>query len=152
MSYWIMKSEPETYSIDDLKRDTVEPWNGIRNYQVRNMICNDMKVGDLAFFYHSNCAPPGIVGSMQIVKSAYSDHTAFDPENAYFDPKSSPEKPRWFMVDVKFHSKFKKMISLEELRQYPELKDLLILRTGNRLSITPIDKREWEFILDLGSM
>lgn len=152
MSYWIMKSEPETYSIDDLKRDTVEPWNGIRNYQVRNMICNDMKAGDLAFFYHSNCNPPGIVGTMQIIKAAYPDHTAFDPDSVYFDPKNSPSKPRWFMVDVKFQSKFKSLISLNELRQYSELKDLLILRKGNRLSITPVGKKEWDFILNLKSL
>ena len=149
MQHWLMKSEPETYSIDDLKRDHIEPWTGIRNYQVRNMIRNDMRVGDLAFFYHSNCKPPGVVGTMEIIKTAYPDPTAFDPEHIYFDPKSSPNNPRWLMVDVKFKQKFSRLISLDELRQHPELKELPVLRKGNRLSITPVSKKEWDFILKL---
>lgn len=149
MPYWIMKSEPTSYSIDTLQRDTTTPWDGVRNYQARNMMRDDMKKGDLAFFYHSNCNPPGIAGIMEITKTAYPDHTAFDPDDHHFDPKSSPNKPRWFMVDVSFKRKFKTMITLDELRQHPELNNLLILRTGNRLSITPISKQEWDFVLHL---
>ena len=108
MNYWLMKNEPEDYNIDDLARDKIEPWDGIRNYQVRNMIRDDMKNGDLAFFYHSNCDVPGIYGLMTICKEAYVDHTAFDKKAKYYDPKSRKDAPRWLMVDVKFKKKFKK--------------------------------------------
>lgn len=149
MNYWLMKTEPNTFSFDDLKQcpNQTEPWDGIRNYQARNMMRDQMKIGDLAFFYHSNCKPPGIVGTVKIVKTAYPDHTAFDPKTKYYDPKSDPNNPRWLMVDVKLHQAFKRFISLEELKQDPKLKDMLILRKGNRLSITPVQKKEWDLIL-----
>lgn len=149
MQHWLMKSEPDVFGIDDLYTmpKKTEHWDGIRNYQVRNMMRDDMQVGDLALFYHSNCKPPGIAGVMQIVKTAYPDFTAFDPECKYFDPKSNPDNPRWVMVDVKFKKKFKRFIALEELRQQPGLESMRILQKGSRLSITPIAEKEWDIIL-----
>ena len=144
-----MKNEPQAFSIDDLERVDVEPWDGIRNYQVRNFIRDQMSVGDQAFFYHSSCKIPGIVGTMRIVSEAYPDHTAFDPDEHYYDPKSNPEKPTWLMVDVKFDSKLNELIPLQQLRQYAELSDMRILQKGNRLSITPLDKKHWDFIHQL---
>ncbi len=149
MKYWLMKNEPQAFSIDDLERVDVEPWDGIRNYQVRNYIRDQMSVGDQAFFYHSSCKIPGIVGTMGIVSEAYPDHTAFDPNEHYYDPKSNPEKPTWLMVDVKFGSKLNELIPLQQLRQYAELSDMQILQKGNRLSITPLDKKHWDFIHQL---
>ena len=141
-----MKNEPEAFSIEDLERVGVEPWDGIRNYQVRNMIRDDMSIGDRAFFYHSSCKVPGIVGTMEIVSDAYPDHTAFDPEEHYHDPKSDPDNPTWLMRDVRFLSRFEEPITLKELRSHPELEDMLILRRGNRLSITPLEPAHWKFI------
>ena len=123
MNYWLMKSEPEVFSIDHLKSVSKEPWDGVRNYQARNYM-KDMKKGDKVFFYHSNCTPPGIAGVMTVSKEAFPDHTALDPESKYFDPKSSPDNPRWFMVEVKFQKKFKNLIPLETLKQHEPLNDL----------------------------
>ena len=129
MAYWLMKSEPNEFSIDDLKLrpKQTEPWDGVRNYQARNFM-RAMAVGDLAFFYHSNTKPPGIVGVMQVAKLAYPDHTAFDKSDAHYDPKSDPENPRWFMVDVKYKKKFKHMLSLDDLRANKKLKDMNFLK------------------------
>ena len=151
MNYWLMKSEPSVFSIDDLAncKNQTEPWDGVRNYQARNMMRDDMKKGDRVFFYHSNCDTPGIVGIMTVVKESYPDPTAFDPSHKYFDPKSDPDKPRWYLVDVKFKKKFKTTIALSELREHPPLKNMKILQKGNRLSITPVTKQEWEYILKL---
>jgi len=151
MNYWLMKSEPSEFSIDDLKNrpDKTEPWDGVRNYQARNMMRDEMKKGDLAFFYHSNCEEPGIVGIMMIHKEGYPDPTAFDPEDKHYDPKSDPENPRWFHVDVEYKRKFKRTITLAELRLHKQLQKMKILQRGNRLSITPVTKKEWEFILKL---
>ena len=151
MNYWLMKSEPENYSIDDLvaEPNQTDYWDGIRNYQVRNFFRDTMKVGDLAFFYHSNCPVPGIVGTMRIVSEAYTDHTAFDPNEKYYDPKSDPDNPRWLMVDVQLISKFPGIISLAEMRNNPELEQMRVLRRGNRLSVTPVSPEEWEHILKL---
>jgi predicted RNA-binding protein with PUA-like domain len=148
-----MKSEPDVFGIDHLKampRKT-EHWDGVRNYQARNMMRDEMKKGDLAFFYHSNCAEPGIVGIMEIVKDGYPDHTAFDPESRYYDPKSDADDPRWFMVDVKYQRHLRRNISLQELRQYAEreLAGLPLLRKGNRLSLMPVTPEQWAFILSL---
>ncbi len=151
MNYWLMKSEPSVYSIDDLQRDKKWYWDGVRNYQVRNMLRDQMKIGDLAFFYHSNANPTGIAGMIEIASEAYPDHTAFDPKHRYYDPKSDPNNPRWWMVDVKFKQKFSHVMTLAELREHPQLKDLLILRKGNRLSITPLTKVEWQTILKIES-
>jgi len=149
MQYWLMKSEPETYGIDDLERFGVDHWDGIRNYQARNFIRDEMRVGDQAFFYHSNCEEPGIVGLMEIASEAYPDHTAFDPEDPHFDDKSDPDDPRWLMVDVKFVRKLKRTISLRELKTYKTLANMRLVQKGNRLSIMPLTKKEWDFILKL---
>ncbi|MGA8261101.1 MAG: EVE domain-containing protein [Arenicellales bacterium] len=149
MNYWLMKSEPDAYSIDDLKRFKTDHWDGIRNYQARNFMRDGMKKGDRAFFYHSSCEEPGVVGIMEIVREAYPDHTAFDPEDKHFDDKSDPDNPRWFMVDVKFVRKLKRNITLKELKSHKPLAGMRLLRKGNRLSIMPVTKREWDFILKL---
>jgi predicted RNA-binding protein with PUA-like domain len=144
-----MKSEPDVYGIDDLKRDKVEPWDGIRNYQVRNMFRDQMKVGDLAFFYHSNCKPPAVVGIMTIASEAYPDHTQFDPKSRYYDAKSDKENPRWLLVDVKYKRKLKREITLQELKEHKQLQDFRLNQRGNRLSVIPVEKKEWDLILDL---
>ena len=148
MQFWLMKSEPDVFGIDHLyaeKRKT-DHWDGIRNYQARNFMRDDMRKGDLSFFYHSNCDEPGIVGIMEIVKQAYVDHTQFDANEKYFDPKSKPDNPRWLMVDVKFKEKFKQTISLKALKANPKLTDMRLVQKGNRLSIMPVTKKEWEII------
>lgn len=149
MAYWLMKSEPNAFGIDDLKNkpDQTEHWDGVRNYQARNMMRDQMKVGDRAFFYHSNCKVPGIVGIMEVVRESYPDFTAFDPESPYFDPKSSLDNPRWFMVDVRFVEKFSEIVSLEALKNNPLLEEMVVLRKGNRLSITPVSSDEWQEVL-----
>ena len=146
--YWLFKSEPSTFSIDDLRNrpQGIAHWDGVRNYQVRNMMRDQIKKGDLAFFYHSSCTPPGIVGIMEIVKEAYPDVTAWDDTSPYFDPKSPKDHPRWLMVDVKFVKKFPKMITLEEIKNHPQLKNMLVTRKGNRLSITPVSEKEWAYL------
>jgi len=149
MNYWLMKSEPDVFGIDHLKAVKVEPWDGVRNYQARNMMRDQMKKGDMVFFYHSNTDVPGIVGIMEVVKEGYPDHTAFDPEAKYYDPKSDPDNPRWYMVDVKFKRKLKRTISLSELKELEELEDMPLVRKGNRLSIMPVTKEQWDFILSL---
>ena len=151
MNHWLMKSEPDVFGIDDLKnapRRTV-PWDGVRNYQARNMMRDDMKAGDLAFFYHSNCKVPGIAGIMQIVRAGYPDGTALDPTAKYFDPKSDREKPRWYCVDVRHVRKLKRIITLSELKNHPELAGLPLLRRGNRLSVMPVSRSQWKHILAL---
>ncbi|MDN5882767.1 MAG: EVE domain-containing protein [Nitrosospira sp.] len=149
MQYWLMKSEPDAYGIDDLKRFKVDHWDGIRNYQARNYMRDGMKQGDQAFFYHSSCDEPGIVGLMEIAREAYPDHTAFDPTDHHFDPKSDPNQPRWLMVDVRFLRRLKRTISLRELKTYKTLANMKLVQKGSRLSIMPLTKREWDFILKL---
>ncbi|MDF2867895.1 MAG: hypothetical protein K0S11_1365, partial [Gammaproteobacteria bacterium] len=153
MNYWLMKSEPESFSIDDLaaRPRQTEPWDGVRNYQARNMLRDQMKKGDLAFFYHSNCNPPGIVGIVEIVKEGYPDFSAFEANSKYYDPASKPDNPRWFMVDVKFKQKFNRLISLDELKQQPELPEMQLLKKGNRLSILPITTEQWGLIVNLAA-
>ena len=151
MNYWLMKSEPTEFGIDDLRKAPGRRtyWDGIRNYQVRNMVRDRMAPGDFAFFYHSNAPETGIAGIMEIVSSAYPDPSAFDPEDKHFDPKSNPDNPRWWVVDVKFRRKLKRLITLSELRQHRQLATMQLLKRGNRLSITPISKAEWDYILRL---
>lgn len=144
--YWLFKSEPDEFSIDDLKRVGVESWNGVRNYQARNFMRDEMKKGDLLLFYHSSCPVPGVVGEATIAKEAYPDPSALDKKSKYFDEKSTASNPRWLMVDVKFKKKYKQVITLEMLREHKGLNDLLILRKGNRLSITPLTQNEFELI------
>jgi predicted RNA-binding protein with PUA-like domain len=148
--HWLMKSEPSVYSIDDLKRDRVTSWEGVRNYQVRNMMRDQMQKGDLAFFYHSNANPPGIAGICRVIKTAYPDPHAWNPKSHYYDPKSTPENPVWVMVDVEFVEKFSHFVSLEELRNNKELSDLLILRPGSRLSIVPVPEKLFDIIRKMG--
>ncbi|MFS2034120.1 EVE domain-containing protein [Polaromonas sp. CT11-55] len=147
-SYWLMKSEPEECSVDDAlaaKNSTV-PWVGVRNYQARNFMRDGMKVGDGVLFYHSSCAKPGIVGIARVASTAYPDPTQFDAKSPYYDPKSKREEPRWLLVDVQVVKKIPN-ITLPELRARPELEDLIILRKGNRLSITPVEPKHWKAIV-----
>lgn len=147
MNYWLMKSEPDVYSIDDLLSKTKpDLWEGCRNYQVRNMMRDQMQVGDLALFYHSNADPSGIIGTMRIATTAYPDPTQFDPDSEYFDPKSPAENPRWLAVDVADAIKFPRVLSLADLRAEPRLADMLVLRRGQRLSIMPVTPDEWATI------
>jgi predicted RNA-binding protein with PUA-like domain len=147
MRYWLMKSEPSDVSIDDLALmpDQTVAWYGVRNYQARNFMRDQMRVGDGVFFYHSSCPEPGIAGIAEVSSPAYPDATQFDPANKYFDPKATSQNPRWFNVDVKFVRKTR-LVSIKELRSLPELENMRILQTGNRLSITPVDPAEWHFI------
>ena len=149
MTHWLMKSEPNEYSIDDLKADKVEPWDGIRNYQVRNMFRDDMKVGDNAFFYHSSCKVPAIVGTMKIASKPYPDPTQFDPASHHYDPKSDPDNPRWLLVDVKFVRKLKRPITLSELKVHPALVDFKLIKHGNRLSVFAVSEDHWNLVLGL---
>lgn len=144
-----MKSEPDTYSIDDLKSFNIDHWDGIRNYQVRNFFRDTMQVGDQAFFYHSNCKEPGIVGLMEIASEAYPDHTAFIKGEKYFDAKSDPDQPRWLMVDVKYQRHLKRKITLGDLRNQKTLESMRLLQRGNRLSVIPLEKKEWNYILGM---
>jgi predicted RNA-binding protein with PUA-like domain len=144
-----MKSEPESFSIDDLKRKRREPWDGVRNYQARNFMRDRMRVGDKVFFYHSACAQPGIVGIAAVASTAYPDPSQFDPKSKYYDPASSRVEPRWMLVDIKFVRKLKRTITLEELKSREELADMVLTRRGNRLSVMPVEKMEWDFILSL---
>jgi predicted RNA-binding protein with PUA-like domain len=143
--YWLMKSEPGEYGIDDLKRDRRSAWFGVRNYQARNFMRDDMKLGDLAFFYHSSCPEPGIAGICKIAKAAAPDATQFDKNDAHYDPKSKPESPLWVCVEVAFVKKFK-LVPLAALRAAPELAEMRILQRGNRLSITPVTDAEWNYV------
>ncbi|MFC4765359.1 EVE domain-containing protein [Dyella koreensis] len=149
MNHWLMKSEPDAFSIDDLKRKGQEAWDGVRNYQARNFMRDGMRVGDKVFFYHSNCAEPGIVGVAQVATDAYPDPSQFDPKSKYFDPASSRDNPRWMLVEVKFVKKLKRTISLKELQGDPALVEMPLVRKGNRLSVMPVGAAEWRHILTL---
>ena len=147
MQYWLMKSEPDEVSIDDLaaRPGQTVPWFGVRNYQARNFMRDAMQIGDRAFFYHSGCAEPGIAGLCEVCSAPYPDATQFDPASPYFDGKSSPDKPRWALVDVRLVAKTP-FVSLAELRRHSELVNMRVLAPGNRLSITPVSDAEWHFI------
>ena len=153
MRYWLMKTEPTSFSVEDLERAKkhTTSWDGVRNYQARNMLRDDMKKGDQVFLYYSSTDVPGIVAIMKIVKEGYPDPTAFDRKHHHYDPDSDPAEPRWFMVDVQLERRLTRVIALDELRKHAtkELKNMVLLRKGNRLSITPIDPAEWKFILSL---
>ena len=150
MRYWLMKSEPDEVSIDDLAAapGKTVAWFGVRNYQARNFMRDDMRVGDQAFFYHSSCAQPGIAGICKVAKRAYPDATQFDRASPYFDPKSAPGNPRWLNVDVKFVRKTR-LVTLDEMRIHPPLADMLVLKRGNRLSITPVTDGQWTYLENL---
>ena len=151
MQYWLMKSEPEVFGISHLKTSPRRSamWDGVRNYQARNMLRDEFKKGDLAFFYHSSCEEPGIVGIMEILCAGYPDPTAFMRAHIHHDPKSLRESPRWFTVDVKLKQEFKRLISLTEMRTVLALADMVILRRGNRLSITPVTPEHWNLVLKI---
>lgn len=147
--YWLMKSEPDTFSIDDLERVGTEPWNGVRNYQARNYMRDGMKVGDGVLFYHSNTAVPGIAGLATIASEAYPDPTQFDPKSDYHDPKSTREDPRWLLVDVAFDRKLKRVITLDEIKARADDlgEDFALIRRGNRLSVLPVTAAQWKLLL-----
>jgi predicted RNA-binding protein with PUA-like domain len=153
MRYWLMKTEPTTFGVEDLERAKRQTtgWDGVRNYQARNMLRDDMSKGDLAFLYYSSTDVPGIVAIMKIVKEGYPDPTAFDRKHHHYDPDSDPANPRWFMVDVQLERRLERVITLEELRKHAtkQLKNMILLRKGNRLSVTAVEPEEWKFILSL---
>jgi predicted RNA-binding protein with PUA-like domain len=151
MQYWLMKSEPDAFSIDDLadRPDQTEPWDGVRNYQARNMLRDEMQVGDEVLFYHSNCKEPGVVGIARIVRAGYPDDTALNPDSKYHDPKSTLEKPIWYRVDVALVRKLSRTIGLSEMKNRPELSELPLVRRGNRLSVMPVSAKDYAFILEL---
>ena len=150
VSYWLMKSEPLSYSIDDLKKEGTTGWDGVRNYQARNFMRDKMKVGDLALFYHSNAKPSGVAGICKVIKTGVPDHTAWNLKSKYFDPKSSREDPRWIMVEVAFVEKFTRVIALSELRENKLLEGLAVLQKGSRLSILPVSKEHFAVIKKMG--
>ncbi|HEY9253917.1 MAG TPA: EVE domain-containing protein [Stenotrophomonas sp.] len=149
--YWLMKSEPDTFSIDDLQRVGTEPWNGVRNYQARNFMRDGMKVGDGVLFYHSNTQVPGIAGLATVASAAYPDPTQFDPKSDYYDPKATRENPRWSLVDVAFERKLKRTIPLEEIKQHADAlgEGFALTARGNRLSILPVTAAQWKLLLSL---
>ena len=150
--YWLMKSEPDVYGIDDLARDGREPWNGIRNYQARNFLRDTMREGDLALFYHSNASPPGVAGVMRIDSGPEPDGLAFDPESQYYDPKSDPTDPTWIQRQVAFVAKFPEMVPLAAIKADPELEGIAVARRGQRLSIQPVSAAHFRYILKLGGL
>jgi predicted RNA-binding protein with PUA-like domain len=145
-----MKSEPDVYSIDDLKKDKTTPWDSIRNYQARNFMRDDMKKGDLVLFYHSNAKPPGVAGIATVCRESYPDFTCWDPKHKYYDPKSTEENPRWFMVDVKFNEKFDELVSLDAIKAEKSLEMMSLFQRGSRLSVQPVEKKHFEKIVKMG--
>lgn len=149
--YWLMKTEPDVYSIDTLKKEGETLWSGVRNYQARNFMMKDMQIGDQVLFYHSNAEPPGVAGLAVVSKLAEPDPLAFDKKSEYYDPKSSKEKPRWFCVRVKFVQKLKNLVTLENIKNDPMLRGMLVIKRGQRLSIQPVSKKDFDYIMKLGS-
>jgi predicted RNA-binding protein with PUA-like domain len=150
--YWLMKSEPGVYSIDDLARDKNQTtcWDGVRNYQARNLMRDDMKKGDLVLFYHSNAKPPGVAGVAKVVRESYPDHTQFDKNSKYFDPQATTGEPRWFMVDIQLDRKFNTFLPLDELKSVKALEGMVLLQKGSRLSVQPVTRREFEAVTKMG--
>ncbi len=148
--YWLMKSEPDVFSIDDLKKNKKTHWDGVRNYQARNFMRDDMKIGDQVLFYHSNTDVPGVYGIAEIVKEGYPDFTAFDPEDKHYDPKSKHDSPTWIMVDIKFVEKFKNPASLDSIKENKKLQNMKLVQRGNRLSVMPVAKAEFDEIVKMG--
>ena len=149
MRYWLMKTEPDEFSIDDLAKKKVEPWSGVRNYQARNFMRDGMQVGDEVLFYHSSCEVPGVAGIAEIASAAYPDPSQFDRKSDYYDAASKREEPRWYLVDVRFKRKLKRVIALTELKDRRELDGFALTARGNRLSVLPVTKAQWDFILGL---
>lgn len=151
MNYWLMKSEPTTYSIDDLKRDKKTSWEGVRNYQARNFMRDQMKIGDLVLFYHSNAEPPGVAGLAKVCKLAHPDRSAWDPKSKYYDSKATPQNPIWMMVDIEFVQKFSSLVSLEVLKKTKGLSTMIVLQKGSRLSVQPVSKEHFEIVKKMGT-
>ena len=149
--YWLMKSEPEAYSIEDLARDKKTYWDGVRNYQARNFMRDQMKPGDRVFFYHSNAEPPGIAGIAEVASQGYPDPSAFDPKDIHYDPDSKKDKPVWYVVDLEYVKKFKRLLPLKELRQVEGLSKMPLLQRGQRLSVQPVSPKEWEIVCGLAA-
>ena len=149
--YWLFKSEPNAYSFDDLMRDKVAEWDGVRNFQVRNWLKDEIKIGDGVLFYHSTTPPIGVAGTARVVREGYPDHTAWDPKSEHPDSKSTPEKPIWYMVDIAPERKLDHIVTLEEMRMAPELADMVALKRGNRFSISPVTKEEFDTVVRLGT-
>lgn len=150
VKYWLIKSEPDVFGIDDLKRVGREPWNGVRNYQARNSMRDEMKVGDRALFYHSNAKPPGVVGIAEVVSEPYPDETQFDPGSEYFDPKAARDEPRWMLVDFGYVRHFPEMVTLDAMKADKALDGMLVTRRGQRLSIMPVERKHFERVCRLG--
>ena len=152
MRYWLMKTEPTVFSFDDLrnKPHSTDHWEGVRNYQARNYMRDDMKKGDRVLFYHSNCEEPGVAGIAEVTKEAYPDFFSWDPTSRYYDPKSTPEKPRWFMVNLTWRQAFKKIVSLKDMKANPTLRNMKVLQKGQRLSILPVTKEELDTVYAMG--
>jgi len=152
--YWLVKSEPSVFSIDDLakSKDRTTYWDGVRNYQARNFMRDDMKMGDLVLFYHSNADPNAVVGYCEVVKESYPDFTAFDPNDKHFDPKSKKESPTWMMIDIKLLKRFRNPVTLSEIKDNKKLKDMRLVQRGNRLSVMPVKKQEFDIILKMGGV
>jgi predicted RNA-binding protein with PUA-like domain len=150
--YWLIKSEPEEFSWDDLKKSKNQTtyWDGVRNYQARNFLRDEMKKGDLVLFYHSNAEPLAVMGVCEVVKDSYPDHTQFDPDNDHYDPKADPNNPTWIMVDVKFKQEFKNPVTLDAIKSNAKLKNMRLIQRGNRLSVMPVTKEEFEEIVKMG--
>ncbi|CAM3970192.1 EVE domain protein [Vibrio aerogenes CECT 7868] len=149
MAYWLFKTEPETFSIDTLQIQKCSCWEGVRNYQARNMMRDEIQLGDEVLIYHSSCKNIGVAGIAKVVKTAYPDYFAFDPESDYYDPKSTPDNPRWYMVDIEFVRKTERIIPLAVMKSIPELADMPLVKKGNRLSVMPITGAQWQTILQL---
>ncbi len=149
--YWLMKSEPDEFGIDDLKRVDIEPWSGVRNYQARNFMRDEMKIGDEILFYHSSTNPAGVAGVATVASEPYPDPTQFNKKSAYYDEKSTEEKPRWILIDVKFKKKLKHFVSLSAMKEEASLSQMKVLQKGNRLSIIPVSKEDFQYILKMGS-
>jgi predicted RNA-binding protein with PUA-like domain len=150
VNYWLLKSEPDEFSIDHLERVGREPWTGVRNYQARNFMRDDMRIGDGVLFYHSNCKPPGVAGLAEVASTAYPDPTQFDPDSDYHDPASDPDAPRWQLVDVTFRRRFRGLVTLDAMKAEADaLGDFPLLRRGNRLSVLPVTRAQWQHILSM---
>lgn len=154
MNYWLFKTEPQVFGIEDLRKrpNQTESWEGVRNYQARNFLRDQVKRGDQIFIYHSSCEQIGITGIAEVVCEGYVDHTQFDPESKYYDPKSSPDKPRWYMVDVKFVCQFPHVLSLGQIKANPALAEMPLVQKGNRLSVMPVKAREWQLLLQMAGV
>lgn len=151
--YWLVKSEPSVFSWDDLKKSKNQTtfWDGVRNYQARNYLRDEIKLGDLVLFYHSNAEPLAVMGVCEVVKEGYPDHTQFDPQNIHYDEKANPANPTWYMVDVKLKTDFKRPVTLEQIKANPKLKNMKLVQKGNRLSVMPVTKEEFDEIVKMGT-